>query len=92
MKKLDLAEKVSTQAKVSSTEARKIVDIILDSVIEGLQSDGKVSLNGFGSFSVRKRAAREMKNPRTGKIVRVDAGVNPSKKLKKALNSKSNAL
>ncbi|MBT8359330.1 MAG: integration host factor subunit beta, partial [Deltaproteobacteria bacterium] len=48
------------------------VDIILDSMTEALVNDRRVELRGFGSFSTRKRKARQTKKPRTGIVMDID--------------------
>jgi len=48
-----------------------VLDIILNSMAEALQEGRRVEIRGFGSFSVRKRKARETKNPKTGKIMHI---------------------
>jgi DNA-binding protein HU-beta len=66
------------------------VDAVTDSITAALRKDEVVTLVGFGTFTVRKRAAREGRNPRTGETIKINAskvpGFKPGKALKDALN------
>ncbi|NJS15662.1 MAG: integration host factor subunit beta [Sphingopyxis sp.] len=55
------------------TEIEAIADTFFDTIVEQLAKGGRVELRGFGTFSVRSRAAREGRNPRTGETVDVPA-------------------
>ena len=72
MNKADLVTEV---AKMTCTkkEAATALDAILDSIKKTLKKKGKVSLVGFGTFSVVKRAARKGRNPQTGKEIKIAA-------------------
>ena len=65
MSKTELVEYVAESANVSKAEASRVVDAVLAGITEGLKKDGKVALVGFGTFSSKKRAAREGINPLT---------------------------
>lgn len=84
MTKQDLVNEV---AKVGMTkkQAAAAVDAFLGAVKDALASGDKVNLVGFGSFSVKKRAAREGRNPRTGKKLKIPAKKVPVFKPGKAL-------
>ena len=58
MNKTELVEVVSSKAEITKTEAQKVVTATLDAIIDGLVSDGKVILPGFGTFETRARSAR----------------------------------
>ncbi len=62
-------------AKVVGTkkEAEAVVDTILETIIKALKKGNKVTLIGFGTFSVTKRAARKGRNPQTGKEMKIAA-------------------
>jgi DNA-binding protein HU-beta len=72
MNKADLIEEV---AKVVETKkaAAAAVDCMIEVITKTLKKKGKVTLVGFGTFSVSKRAARKGRNPRTGKEIKIPA-------------------
>lgn len=57
----------------SKAAAGRILDTVISSITSGLRSDGQVQLIGFGSFSVKKRAKRKGRNPRTGEEITIKA-------------------
>lgn len=85
MNKKELIDTVSSKAEITKKEADQVVNAVLDSIIEGLSTEGKVILPGFGSFEVRTRTAREGRNPRTGEKIKVDAKRAPAFKPGKAM-------
>ena len=85
MNKAELIEVVSSKAEITKAEAQKVVNAVFDAVTEGLVSDGKVVLVGFGTFEVSKRAAREGRNPQTGATMKIPASLAPKFKAGKAL-------
>ena len=66
MNKSDLVDAVASRADMSKAEAGRAVDAVLGSVGDALGNGDSVSLVGFGTFSVRHRAARMGRNPQTG--------------------------
>ena len=90
MNKGELIEAVADSAGLSRAEAGKAVDAVFDSITGALASSESVSLLGFGTFSVKARAARTGRNPRTGKPIQIAAsnvpGFKAGKALKKAVN------
>lgn len=84
MVKADLAEKVA-EIGVSKKQAAEAVDCILGAIKDALASGDRVSLIGFGTFSVKERAARQGRNPRTGDTIQIAAKSVPSFKAGKAL-------
>ncbi|MBO4368216.1 MAG: HU family DNA-binding protein [Clostridia bacterium] len=92
MNKTELIEVVSSKAEVTKAEAGRVVNAVLEAVNEGLKSDGKVVLPGFGSFEVRKRTARVGRNPRTGEEIKIKASkvpaFRPGKGMKEAVSKK----
>lgn len=62
----------------SKQEASEAVDAVLEAISEGLRRDGKVAINGFGSFKRRKRAARQGVSPRTGESITIPASTTVS--------------
>lgn len=71
-------------------DAEAMVDIVLEEISRALERGHRVELRGFGAFSVRKRAAREGRNPRTGAAVKVAAKNVPFFKPGKELRAKVN--
>lgn len=89
MNKSELIDAVASQADISKAAAARAIDATVDSVTKALQRGDQVTLVGFGTFSVRERAARTGRNPRTGQTIRINAtkvpGFKPGKALKDAL-------
>ena len=90
MNKGELIDAVAGSAGLSRADATKAVDAVLDSVTGALQSGGSVSLVGFGTFSVKSRAARTGRNPRTGEPIQIAASKVPGFKAGKALKDAVN--
>ncbi len=90
MNKGELIEAVAGAAGLSRADATKAVDAVLDSVTSTLRDGGGVSLVGFGTFSVKARAARMGRNPRTGEPIQIKASNVPGFKAGKALKEAVN--
>jgi DNA-binding protein HU-beta len=73
MTKAELIEKVAKEAKITKAAANKSIDAIIDGVSKALKKGERVSLIGFGTFSVSKRKARTGRNPQTGKPIKIVA-------------------
>ena len=73
MNKGDLINKLADEAGITKTQANAAIDSFTDAVTKTLKSGGKVTLVGFGTFSVSKRKARNGINPKTKEPVRVKA-------------------
>ena len=73
MTKSELIDKVSKDAKVTKVAAGKTIDAIIDGITKALKKGDRVSLVGFGSFSVSKRKARTGRNPQTRKPINIPA-------------------
>lgn len=90
MSKTDLIELVAEQAEISKAAAGRAIDAMLDGITKGLKKEGKVTFVGFGTFSAKKRAAREGINPLTKEPLKIPAKTVASfkagSKLKDALN------
>ena len=84
MNKGDLIDVVA-KTTCSKAEAGKVVDAFLDAIKKSLKKGNKVTLIGFGTFSVMKRSARTGRNPRTGKSLKIAAKKVPKFKAGKAL-------
>ena len=90
MNKGELIEAVAGSAGLSRADATKAVDGVLESVTSTLKDGGSVSLVGFGTFSVKARAARMGRNPRTGEPIHIKASNVPGFKAGKALKDAVN--
>jgi DNA-binding protein HU-beta len=90
MTKNELIAAVAGKASMTKTAAASAVDATFDAITVALKKGGEVKIMGFGHFRVVKRAAREGRNPRTGKPVKIKAARRPrfsaGKALKDAVN------
>ena len=90
MNKGELIDAVAGSAGLSRANATKAVDGVLDSIQGTLANGGSVSLVGFGTFTVKARAARMGRNPRTGEAIQIKASnsvkFTVGKELKGAVN------
>ena len=90
MNKSELIEHIAKHADISKAAATRALESMLGAVKITLKKNGTVSLVGFGTFSVTKRAARAGRNPRTGDAIKIKAAkvpkFRPGKALKDALN------
>ena len=73
MNKAELISAIATDAGVSKSVASKVLDSMINNVTESLKKGKKVTLVGFGTFSVTKRKARTGRNPQTGKEIKIPA-------------------
>jgi DNA-binding protein HU-beta len=73
MTKTELVEKMAKEAKVTKAAAAKALDSFVDGVKKALKKGEKVTLIGFGTFSVTQRKARKGRNPRTGAEIKIAA-------------------
>lgn len=73
MNKTELISAVANQAKISKAQAAEAVDAFTDSITKALKKGEKVTLVGFGTFSVVLKKAREGRNPKTGKTIKIAA-------------------
>ena len=73
MNKSDLIDAMAADAGVTKAAAKKALESFLGNVGGSLKAGKRVSLVGFGSWSVSKRAAREGRNPQTGKTIKIAA-------------------
>ena len=84
MNKSELTESISDQAGLTKADAARALDAMIGSVSKALKKGDTVSLVGFGTFSVKKRAARTGRNPATGETIKIKASKTPSFKAGKA--------
>ncbi|HVK96905.1 MAG TPA: HU family DNA-binding protein [Flavisolibacter sp.] len=73
MNKAELISKIAEDAGVTKTQANTALDSFVEAVTKTLKGGGKVTLVGFGTFSVSKRAARNGRNPQTGEVIKIKA-------------------
>ena len=73
MTKAEIIEKMTKDADISKAAAKKAFESFIDSVKKTLKKGNKVTLVGFGTFSVSKRKARAGRNPRTGEPIKIKA-------------------
>ena len=90
MNKSELIDQIAKSADLSKAAAARALDAMIAAVQDTLKDGGMVTLVGFGSFYVGKRAARNGRNPRTGDSIKIDAAKVPKfragKGLKDAVN------
>ncbi len=90
MNKGDLIDVISGDAGLSKADASRAVDSILSAITKALKGGKQVSLVGFGTFAVKKRAARTGRNPRTGEAIEIKASKVPGFRAGKALKDAVN--
>jgi DNA-binding protein HU-beta len=90
MNKGDLIESVAGSAGISKADAGRAVDAFIGSITGALKGGNQVSLVGFGTFTVKRRAARMGRNPRTGEAIQIKASNVPGFKAGKALKDAVN--
>jgi DNA-binding protein HU-beta len=73
MNKAELVAKIADDAGITKTQANATLDSFVDAVTKTLKKGDKVTLVGFGTFSVSKRAARNGRNPQTGAVIKIKA-------------------
>ena len=73
MTKAELVAKVAKDAKITKAAAGKSLNAVVDGITKALKKGDRVSLVGFGTFSVSKRKARTGRNPQTGKSIKIAA-------------------
>ena len=92
MNKEELVQEISKQAKVTQKEANEVLSALIETVEKTVSKGKKVTLVGFGTFEPRKRAARNGRNPQTGKEIKIPAKTVPvfsaGKKFKEVVNGK----
>ena len=91
MNKTELVAAMAQEAELSKKAAEKALKAFTDVVAAELKKGGKVQLVGFGTFEVSQRAAREGRNPQSGKVMQIAASKAPKFKAGKALKDELNA-
>ena len=90
MNKTELIAAMADQAELSKKDAEAALKAFVDVIAAELKKGEKVQLVGFGTFEVAERAAREGRNPQTGKTMKIEASKAPKFKAGKALKDMVN--
>jgi Bacterial nucleoid DNA-binding protein len=90
MNKAELIDAIANSADLSKASAARALDATLESITKTLKKGEAVTMVGFGTFTVRKRAARMGRNPRTGESIKIKASKVPGFKAGKALKDAIN--
>ncbi len=84
MNKSELIDAMAESADISKAAAGRALDGAIDAISAALKGGDQVTLVGFGTFSVKERAAREGRNPQTGETIQIKASKSPAFKAGKA--------
>ena len=90
MNKAELVAAIAERTELSKKDSEKALKAFIDVITDELKKGEKVQLVGFGTFEVSKRAAREGRNPQTGKTMKIEASLAPKFKAGKALKDAVN--
>ncbi len=90
MNKSELIDAVAGAADLTKADAGRAIDATVAAITKALAKGDSLSLIGFGTFSVSKRAARQGRNPRTGETIQIKAAKLPKFKAGKALKDAVN--
>lgn len=89
MTKAELVEVVAAQSKLTKKSASELLDIVFNNIGKAVKKDARFSYPGFGTWSVRSRKARKIRNPQTNEMMKLKAsktiGFRPAKELKSSL-------
>jgi DNA-binding protein HU-beta/integration host factor subunit beta len=88
--KKDIVDEIASRTGLTQVDTKIIVECFLDSIAKTLKDGKNIEIRGFGRFKVKEKKARTARNPRTGEMVQIEAGLKPvfeaSKELKTLLN------
>jgi DNA-binding protein HU-beta len=73
MNKGDLINKIAESTELTKAQSAEALNAVMDAIAEALKNGDKITLVGFGTFSVSERAARSGRNPQTGKAMDIQA-------------------
>ena len=73
MNKAELIEAIASEANMTKADAKNALDAFINTTAKALKNGDRITLVGFGSFSVSKRAARKGRNPQSGKKIQIPA-------------------
>jgi DNA-binding protein HU-beta len=89
MTKAQLVESVAAQTRMTKKSAAEMMDIVFNTIGEAVKQDARFSWPGFGTWSIRTRKARHIRNPQTNEIMKLKEmttiGFRPAKELKETL-------
>jgi len=88
MNKAELIDKIAKDAGITKTQANEALDSFTNAVVTTLKKGDRVTLVGFGTFSVSERAARNGRNPQTGATIKIKARKVPKFKAGKEFSTK----
>ena len=88
MNKAELIDKIAKDASITKVQANEVLDSFTGAVVATLKKGDRVTLVGFGTFSVSARAARNGRNPQTGAAIKIKARKVPKFKAGKLLSEK----
>jgi len=88
--KQEMIDNIAAEADITKAAAGRALDAVIDSITDSLKKGDSVVLVGFGTFSVRERAARTGRNPQTGAEIQIAAAKVPAFKAGKALKDAVN--
>jgi DNA-binding protein HU-beta len=92
MSKVELIERMAKEASLTKADAGRALDAAVAAIIDTLKHGQKLTLVGFGTFSVSSRKARDGRNPRTGDVIKIPAAnvpkFVPGMAFKEAVNKK----
>ena len=91
MTKAQLVELVASRSRLTKKSTAEFMDILFNSIGDAVRTEARFSYPGFGTWSLRSRKARNIRNPQTNEIIKLDAsrtiGFRPAKELKERLQS-----
>jgi DNA-binding protein HU-beta len=89
MTKAELVEAVAVQTRMTKKTTAEVIDVIFDNIFKAVKRDERFSYPGFGTWSVRSRKARKVRNPQTNEMMKLKPsktiGFRPAKELKQTL-------
>lgn len=96
MTKADIVENIAEKTGLTKTDTSLVVEGIIETLKEAMVSGDSVEIRGFGTFKIKKRAARRARNPRTGEPVDIPAkyvpAFKPSRELKDAVEEENEVV
>jgi DNA-binding protein HU-beta len=89
MTKAELVQTISTQTQLTKKDAARLLDLVFANIGKAVKKDARFSYPGFGTWTIRSRKARKIRNPQTNEMMKLKAsktvGFRPAKQLKNAL-------
>lgn len=90
MNKNELVRAVANKAGITLKDAGEALEAVIGAITDGINAGEKVQISGFGTFEIKKRAAREGINPKTGAKIKIPASKTPVFKFGKAYKDSFN--